>query len=634
SPELRKNNFEEVVYGFTAENVVNEANRCLECGCMDSHECSLFNFANQYDVKPERLAGLNKDSLEKFVHPYFYRDNGKCILCGMCVRVCEEVMDHGILGFVNRGFDTVVQSALDKPLKETDCISCGQCVNICPTGALQEIHQTAKAVPLDGDITESICDQCGMGCSIELETKGSLLLRSLPSKSRADQIDLLCEKGRFQLVENQNKERLSKPLIRKNGKLEEVSWKEATLFTARSAQSLHLRYGENTVATMVSGKYYNETLYLIKKMANNSFGTEYVYSTKGYRHGLKDVFGYDASTNLMSELDHTDLIITIGTNVMERQPVLGVRIRKALSNGTKLTIVNREATSSEEWANHVYRTENDLSFLLGVAKYVSENKASKLAVDGLDAFKASLSSVEITAEAEALGKQLLDTRNVMFVYDRALLSDDAVMLIAQIALLSDHIAKPRNGVIQMRNEGNTQGLIDLGINMHTEELKEKIDQGEVKGLIVFGPEEDMKRPEGLELFVVQEEILSPLGMMADVVIPSPTLVETTGTLTSQDRRIQQARAAITPNTEMTNMEQIQHIMDIFGNRNQQFEIETLLENIGKELPEYLHAQEALANNDTDLYWPVGKSPVLYQNGFATENGAAQLQIIANGMMYL
>lgn len=634
SPESRKTNFEEVVHGFTEGEVVSEASRCLECGCMDSHECNLFQFSNEYDVKPERFAGLNKDSLETHVHPYFYRDKGKCILCGMCVRVCEEVMDHGVLGFVNRGFETVVEPAKDKPYKETDCISCGQCVNICPTGALQERMHTDKQVPLNGDITDSICNQCGMGCSVQLETKGSMLLRSLPKKENDTEIDLLCEKGRFELVENQNRDRLSKPLIRKNGVLEEVSWEEATLYTARTAQSLTLRYGENTVATMLASTYFNETAYLIKKMANNSFGTEYVYTTKGYAKGLKDVLGYDASTNVMTELDHTDLIMTFGTNIMERQPVLGVRIRKAIANGAKLTIINEEESTSESWAENVYRTGNDLTLLLGMTKYLVENYQSPLAMDGLDDLKASLASVEIGECAVSAAQQLLDTKNVMFVYDRSLLSDDAVMLIGQIALLSGHIGRPRNGIIQMRDKGNTQGLIDLGVNVNTAELEAKIAEGEVKGLIVFDPESDMARHENLEFLVVQEEVLSPLGESADVVIPSPTLSETTGTMTSQDRCIQQARAAITPNTEMTNQEQIQRIMEIFGNRNQQFDLETLLETIGKTLPEYLHAKDELEKGNTQLHWPVGKSPVLYGNGFATENGRAQLQVITNGMMYV
>lgn len=208
------------------------------------------------------------------------------------------------------------------------------------------------------------------------------------------------------------------------------------------------------------------------------------------------------------------------------------------------------------------------------------------------------------------------------------------MLIGQIALLSDHIGHPRNGLIQLREDGNTQGLVDLGINMNTNDLDRKVSTGEVKGLIVFGPEATMLRHRDLELLVVQEKVLSPLGMSADVVIPSPTLIETSGTMTSQERKIQVAKAAINPNTDMTNLEQIQHIMDIFGNREQQYELETLLEDLGKEIPEYLHASDHLQNGVSELHWPIGNSPILYENNFATDNGSAKLHSVNNGLMYL
>ena len=139
SPEERKDNFSEVIpCAFTEEQAMAEASRCLECGCHDYFECKLIDFANQYDVKPERFAG-DKNTIEfEDDHPFIVRDPNKCILCGLCVRVCDEVVGVGALGLVHRGFDTVVKPNMEKPLAESGCISCGQCVSVCPTGALQE----------------------------------------------------------------------------------------------------------------------------------------------------------------------------------------------------------------------------------------------------------------------------------------------------------------------------------------------------------------------------------------------------------------------------------------------------------------------------------------------------------------
>jgi len=630
-PEIRMHNFEEVVHCYKNPNALEEANRCLECGCMDAFECNLFDYANDYEVNPERFEGPSEVVEMDNEHPYFMRDSNKCILCGMCVRICDEVMDYGVLGFVNRGFDAVVKPAFNKTFKETDCISCGQCVSVCPTGALQERALIHKAVPLKADKTESVCNQCGMGCSVNLESKGSLLLRALPKKTNSINKGLLCEKGRFDLVSQQNQERLTKPMVRKNGNLEEVSWDEAILYIARKAQSLNLRYGDNTLATMISGKYFNETIYMLKKMSNESFNTEHVYANKGYKKGLKEVFGYDVSTNVVSELGHTDLIVTIGTKIMETQPVLGVRIRKATNSGVDLVIISDHETKADRWASNAYYNQNNLNLLKGIAKELIEIKGTPKQVTGFDEFVNSIKDIEVSADAKVIANKLVSVKNAMLVCDRDLLTDDAIMLIGQIAVISGHIGRPRNGVIQLRADGNTQGLVDLGINMDTQELFGKIESGEVKGLIVMDGDESMVLPNNLEFLLVQEDNLSDLGRQADVVMPSPTHAETSGTMTSQDRRIQYVRNAITPHIEMTNIEQIQQIMKIFGNKEQEVDVDTLLENIGKSVPEYLHVHE---NVNDDSYWPIGKSRVLYTDGYATEDGNANLRPVSGETMYV
>ena len=138
SPEERKHNFNEIVVGYTEEQAKAEAMRCLECGCHDYFECKLIQYANEYEVEPEKFEGEVHHRELDDTHPFIHRNPDKCILCGLCVRVCEEVMGNTALGLVDRGFDTIVKPALGKPLKETDCISCGQCVALCPTGALGE----------------------------------------------------------------------------------------------------------------------------------------------------------------------------------------------------------------------------------------------------------------------------------------------------------------------------------------------------------------------------------------------------------------------------------------------------------------------------------------------------------------
>ena len=135
SPDERRKDFEEINHGLSEEQAKKEATRCLECGCHDYFECKLIEYANQYVVKPEKYDGVKHCRNEENDIPGIHRTPDKCVLCGLCVRLCEESVGAGVLGFVNRGFDTVVQPAGD----QSECEGCAKCADVCPTGAMQKV---------------------------------------------------------------------------------------------------------------------------------------------------------------------------------------------------------------------------------------------------------------------------------------------------------------------------------------------------------------------------------------------------------------------------------------------------------------------------------------------------------------
>ena len=192
----RKGNFKEVNLGFTQEQAEAEAARCLECGCHDYFECKLIRFANTYNAEPVKAAGAKHKRLVLDDHPFIERNPDKCVLCGLCARVCEEVMDVTALGLVGRGFDTIVKPALNAPLLEAGCVSCGQCVAACPTGALGEKGINGKRAPLAEAQTETVCGVCGAACPIVVTAAGKRVLRVLPGGAE-DSKTVLCAKGRF-----------------------------------------------------------------------------------------------------------------------------------------------------------------------------------------------------------------------------------------------------------------------------------------------------------------------------------------------------------------------------------------------------------------------------------------------------
>lgn len=192
SASERKHSFTEVALGFTEEMAKADANRCLECGCLDYFKCKLLKYSRMYDVEPSVYSGektlVGKDSS----HPFIIHDNDKCILCGQCVRVCDEVMGVTALGLVNRGFITVVSPEFGENLDSSRCISCGQCVALCPTGALEPKTPFRKNVPLDTKVTEAVCEGCAKKCKMNVHTCGNTIVRCEPADD-----GILCKTGAF-----------------------------------------------------------------------------------------------------------------------------------------------------------------------------------------------------------------------------------------------------------------------------------------------------------------------------------------------------------------------------------------------------------------------------------------------------
>ena len=193
SPEERRKDFAEVNFGFSKEQAEKESHRCLECGCMDVFECKLLHYAKEYEVTPEIYTGKVNHHDPGKAHPFIIRDPNKCILCGLCVRFCDEVVAVASLGLADRGFDTYVKPAFDMSLEEADCIACGGCVSVCPTGALVERQMIEKQVPLQESFTEMECPHCEAKCKVNVASKGKLVTRSLPVGEQG----ILCQKGRF-----------------------------------------------------------------------------------------------------------------------------------------------------------------------------------------------------------------------------------------------------------------------------------------------------------------------------------------------------------------------------------------------------------------------------------------------------
>ncbi|MDR2157673.1 MAG: FAD-dependent oxidoreductase [Clostridiales Family XIII bacterium] len=573
SPGERKRNFTEVVIGYDETQAIADASRCLECGCGDYFECKLYDFANRYDVKPDRLSGdislADGDGrpIDPSVcddgHPFIVRDGNKCILCGLCVRVCDEVMGVGALGLVDRGFDTIVKPTLEKPLAESGCISCGQCVSVCPTGALQERLSLPKSVPLDTVSTDTTCPYCSIGCSLSLETYGDLLVKATPDKEGAVNKGLLCGRGKFGFDCSELEGKIMEPLMRSpdRDELVESDYYDAFVMTAKKAQSVAAQYGRDAVGVAISDRYTNEEIYAIKALADEIGAAAFSFNNRA--NGLARVIGIDASPNTIDELLSTEVILAVGFDMPEN-PVAYLKLKQAAERGAKVFLINPKDMKQQHFAfaaDRVY-TANNTKFLKEIAKAVMERGAAT-EEQGFEALAEALKDVKVSAKAAGIAAAYADAKKAMIVYQQNTVTPEAAILIGDIAVLSGHIGSPRDGILLLKPKNNSQGLIYQGVTATA------CDLANVRALLIFGedpvgaaaqngasPEAKaaLKLVENAEFVMVCDTHLTATAEHADVVIPGTGFSSADGTYTNTERRLRIVQEAVLEEVAYSNWE--------------------------------------------------------------------------------
>ena len=580
--EERKDNFTEVVFGYDEEQAVEEAHRCLECGCKDYFECKLISYANMYDVDPDRLAGDINEVEFHDEHPFILRDPNKCILCGLCVRACDEVMGVGALGLVKRGFDTVVMPALEQPLSETGCISCGQCVSVCPTGALQENLTLEKSVPLDTEATDTTCAYCSVGCSMHLETYGDMLVKAVPDREGAVNKGLLCGRGKFGFDCSVMDGKLLEPMARKDGELTEVDYHEAFMLTAKKAESLAAKYGRNAVAVAVSDRYTNEEAYVIKKFADSIGAKTLCFNNR--ENGLEKVLGVNASPNTINEVLSADVILCAGFIAKENQ-VIRLKLKQAAKNGAKVILVNPEGYAQDHmsFAYKTVETDNSLGFFKGVVKALLD-MGKGTGAEGFDAFKASVEGAAVSEEAKEIAELYANAKKAMIVFQQNVVTTEAAALLGDIAVVSGHIGKARDGILMLKAKNNSQGLVDLGITAGAEAMEG------VKALLVFGEDPAPELLKELVFLMVCDTHMTEAAKLADVVIPGTGFASTYGTFTNTERRLQVVEQAIEEDVVFSNWEVAAELAHVYEVEMPFDDVEDISDEMNDKLPVYRYAE--------------------------------------------
>ncbi len=250
------------------------SNHPMEClSCDKSGDCKLQDYSYEYGILEGSYEGAKKESYFDTSNPFYNYDARKCILCGLCVRVCDELQGTTAIGFEKRGFDTVVTTPFNEGLINSKCVSCGNCVSVCPVGAL-----TPKAQKFRHWETKKVrttCSYCGVGCQMDLIVKGEKVVGVEPAKDAINN-GLLCVKGKFAYKFINHPDRLKTPLIKRDGKFEEATWDEAYRYIRRKVNETKENFGPEAFAGLTSARCTNEENYLFQKLFRAVIGTNNV----------------------------------------------------------------------------------------------------------------------------------------------------------------------------------------------------------------------------------------------------------------------------------------------------------------------------------------------------------------------
>ncbi len=238
----------------------------------------LVTLKTRYGATGERFVGKTSGtSHPDDKNPFIARDYDQCISCYRCVRVCAEQEGDYAISVMNRGFSTQITTEFGNKLDDSDCTFCGQCVQTCPTGALADRKALrAKALPEPIEATRSVCPYCGVGCSVDLLSKGEKLVGIRPARDGGANEGALCVKGQFAFDFVQHDDRLKYPMVRENGELRRASWDEALDRAAEGLAKAASEHGRHSIYAIASGRAPHESTYTLQKLIRASYGTNYI----------------------------------------------------------------------------------------------------------------------------------------------------------------------------------------------------------------------------------------------------------------------------------------------------------------------------------------------------------------------
>ncbi len=456
--------------------------------CEKNGDCRLQDLAYRYKVETVRFPE-SITLYETETNALITRDFSRCILCGRCVQVCNEVQVNKAISYGYRGSASKIVAVGDLPLNESDCVFCGECVQACPVGALTESSSRFQGRPWEVEKVQTTCPYCGVGCQMNLHIKDNKVIKITGTEDVAPNFGSLCVKGRFGYDFINRPERLSAPLIKEGGSLRNASWDEALSLVAKRLGDIKSQYGPDSIGIFSSAKITNEENYIAQKFARAVVGTNNVDHCARLCHastvaGLAAAFGSGAMTNSIADIEKSELILVTGSNTTEAHPIISSYIKRAVELGrTNLIVIDPRKIELTKFATLWLRQNlgTDVAWANGmmhviISEALYDKKYVEDRTEGFDELQKTVEKYDPEFVSKITGIPADDIIKAARMYANSqpasiffamgitqhTTGTDNVKSMANLAMLCGNVGVPGGGVNPLRGQNNVQGACDFG----------------------------------------------------------------------------------------------------------------------------------------------------------------------------
>jgi len=542
--------------------------------CVASGDCELQSLAYKYQMDhvryPYSWPALPLDS----VNDYLVIDHNRCIMCGRCIRTCDEIVGVHTLDFGHRGWKDMVVADLNQALGTSSCISCGACFQACPTGTIFSKNSAYKGKPEECRKVKSVCPICGVGCKIEALVKDNRLVR-IDSPDLTAKRGILCHKVRFAPLYNEN-ERVKLALVKNGrGKLQPRPLSEAIKTVAKKLAELKTQYGGNSIAAIASSQCSNDSLQAFEELVKETIGSRLLDTLDGdvcrtIVKGTKDQkakTGANIKETSLEEVLKADCIVVVGADPLETHPVAGSYIARAVRQNKAVLIVVNPSQNTFPYHATLWlkpKENKDLQALNVVSKALIDKGIGKQSAR-IKAIAASLKDINLKQSSrqagianDDLGKAvelLANAKHNLIIYGEGILQRKDPALITSLVNLATIASSQNRGkaqIISLKPKGNSRGAWDMGIANSTQSVMKSLTSNSLKALYILLADDDIDVSElitltkGPEFVVIQSSHRLRARAKANVVLPSPVWTEVGEGCTTLDGLTRSASRLIRP----------------------------------------------------------------------------------------